>query len=670
MRLIFPIPKYNLSLENSGLFSYVIRLFGDQRPGGLFHKLKRDGFIHFLTIRFQKLAKSFAFFNVEMQLTSSGIERWRQILRTFFQFTGFTVGQGVQELFYDDMKFLESLDYRFKTVASSLNTATLTNELLYERNVSFRKPIYLFPRLPKMIDGEKFRNFYSDLLQPDNCIITLISPEFRNETNRIEKWFNTKYRLSKLSTNFSTLLQKDQTSGDHQFRTFPSNDLIPTRFNLLPLEDGKLSLKPVMIIDNDHLTAWYKQELRYSQPRTAIYAKISSSDQFSDPQLAIAAEIYAKSVNHQWKVDSFDFNVKMASHKMSILLDRSITLLLNSSNISQSAFQSSKTRTLQTLEKNQESSLKNLDYYSEYLTTKNIWSREERIAAGENLTYAQFRDINGIFFSRSHVESFIFGNTNKKEAIQFNRMISDIWNPKNQSKSARKKRKNIKNFIRPILLPEGGEFVFRLNASNVSDDSYVRILYQNADDSNLTDVVLNDFLCFLLEKECYDQLRVKEKVGSALECKSWSHFGVYGLQITVVGRKPPDYLDERIDQFLNRSQLFLKALPNFDEMKELRISDLRRTPDGDVTLADNFWFEIVNGRYDFDRGRREIDLLRHLTKENMKNFHQTKLSLKSSKRRKLSIHIAGGDIVPLQKSELKNQPAKRKASLSVQGEKQ
>ena len=173
----------------------------------------------------------------------------------------------------------------------------------------------------------------------------------------------------------------------------------------------------------------------------------------------------------------------------------------------------------------------------------------------------------------------------------------------------------------------------------VHKSSCIESYYQ----TGLQDTKLNmllELFSQIINEGCYNQLRTQEQLGYIVFSGVRRSNGAQGFRVIVQSDRHPEYLDSRIEAFLESLEKSLGELGE-DEFKTqveaLATKRLERPKKLSVRNG-RYWSEILSQHYNFDRDAVEVETLRGLTKEDVLTFYRTHIADTSS-RRKLSCQV-------------------------------
>lgn len=151
------------------------------------------------------------------------------------------------------------------------------------------------------------------------------------------------------------------------------------------------------------------------------------------------------------------------------------------------------------------------------------------------------------FLSRMHVECLIHGNVNKQKATA----IASIVEQKLKTTNAN----TLPLLSRQLLLKREYKLVnqesYRFVTENEFHKSSCAELYLQCGMQSDTSNVFIDLVAQILCEPCYNTLRTKEQLGYIVFCASRKANGAQGIRFIVQSTKHPQYVEERIEVFLD-----------------------------------------------------------------------------------------------------------------------
>lgn len=193
-----------------------------------------------------------------------------------------------------------------------------------------------------------------------------------------------------------------------------------------------------------------------------------------------------------------------------------------------------------------------------------------------------------------------------------------------------------------MQLPQGSHYI-RCHVLNEKDcNTVVTNFYQIGPCSVRIESIL-DLLMMFVEEPLFDSLRTKEQLGYYVASSVRINYGIAGYSITVNSQETKNsanHVEERIEAFRGKMLQILEEMPQ-EEFEHVRESLIKIKQVVDMSLNEEVarnWGEITYEEYLFDRKRKEVEVLRTLTKQEIIDFC---LNNERTNLRKLSIQVIG-----------------------------
>jgi insulysin len=185
-------------------------------------------------------------------------------------------------------------------------------------------------------------------------------------------------------------------------------------------------------------------------------------------------------------------------------------------------------------------------------------------------------------------------------------------------------------------------------------NSAVEVIYQGGDlegysmgqteNTKIATEGLLELLAHLISEPAFDQLRTKEQLGYIVHTAVKKVGQVGGLHMIVQSsHKDPIYLDERIEEFLVGFRVKLAGLSAEELQNNIQAvrERLLEKPKNLDQESSQYWEEIKNATYLFDRKERLALFLCTVTLEDCVVFFDRHISKGSSERKKCSSQFFG-----------------------------
>ncbi|XP_046424756.1 insulin-degrading enzyme-like [Neodiprion fabricii] len=277
------------------------------------------------------------------------------------------------------------------------------------------------------------------------------------------------------------------------------------------------------------------------------------------------------------------------------------------------------------------------DYHMGVLLSETKWTADDLLKSTSLLTAENLQHYIKQMLSKVHIECLIHGNVTKSEALDIVKIFEfKLINALPQF-SPLLPRQLIR--CQHVKLDDGCNFLYDVG-NRLHKSSCVQVYYQCGVET-IESNVLSELLNQIIFEPYFDTIRTKEQLGYIVYISVRRINGAQGLKFTVQSDKHPQYVDQRIEAFLEAMLNQLVDMPEeeFSRHKDALATKKLEKPTTLGTLTSLFWSEIWERRYNFDRVNMEVSHMRTVTKEMVIKFYKDVLINSGSTRCKLSVHV-------------------------------
>lgn len=435
LNITFPIPDLH-EYYKFGPGHYLSHLFGHEGPGSLLSVLRAKGWCNSLVGGSRTGSRGFGFFGINVDLTEEGIDHVDDIVRLVFQYVNMLKKEGPMEWIFQEYKDIVSMHFRFKDKESPRSYVSNIVHNLHEYPLEeVLSGCYLIsdwrPDLIEMVLG---------YLTPENIRVAVVGQKFEPEATDVEKWYGTKYKLEKIPESILDEWRSFDLCDD--LKLPPKNEFIPTDFDLMKCEDNA-PVYPFIIQDTSLSRVWFKQDNEFLLPKANLSFEFVSPLAYLDPvscnmtymfvqlfkdalnEYAYAAEL----AGMRWELTNTKYGMILGiggyNSKQHVLLDKIMEKLTN--------FKIDPKR-FDILKENYVRGLKNFEaeqpyqhavYYLAVLLAEQAWTKEELLAAADDLTVEKVEAFIPQILSKMHIECLIHGNADKQKALHLVHLVEE-----------------------------------------------------------------------------------------------------------------------------------------------------------------------------------------------------------------------------------------------------
>ncbi|KAJ1727785.1 metalloprotease [Coemansia biformis] len=632
MNVLFALPELKAMYATKPLH-YIMSLLQRDGPGSLRAYLKAKGWLAY--IHGHPGDSDYDGFNmlpIGIGLTPTGLEHYEDVLRALFAYLQMLAHHGPQQWIHDERRVISDLEFKHFEKPGSLEWAEF---LASEGHNEYMAPEHFLTKdgLVREFDAEAVTAMLR-LLNPQNYSVLIGAQKHSTvRCDRQEKYFGTPYHVADLPTELAAGLAVDWRK--------PYGFHLPARNSFLPQSTAVVTTKappaeiapaPTLLRLTNSTEVWFKQDDQFLEPRGNIRLQIDIPRTSTSALNAVAAklldkcigdvlnrELYAARRAGAWYSFSYaPSSIVMAvdgfSDKLPHLLE-TLVQQLRSFVVEEHTFNTS----LAALKQDHQNTRYMQPYQQlngrlsgelNYVPVAPLSALEE--AAGR-VTIGDVQALADSVFDQAYTTMLVAGNFDESDALAAAARVADIM-------GARPMPSYLRAPPRTVDI-EPGHYLRRERAQDEgSPNSAVLSTIYLGPTSSMKERMVATLLGRIVGEPFFDQLRTKEQLGYAVKASnSGFRNGREALKLLVQGEANPEYLTQRVDEFLRsfRQYLVEYSAADFATLVDAVVSgklEKLKTVSDEAKL---FWAYIQGGRYDFDRVSREVACLRGLGKEDL-----------------------------------------------------
>ncbi|XP_060860075.1 insulin-degrading enzyme-like [Metopolophium dirhodum] len=626
---------------------YLNALFGDKGPTSISAILMKKGWSTGVLANNIVEARGIEYYEIYVELTEVGLDHVDDIVKLIFQYVIMLKRNGPEPWFHEETKVIKAIEFYFKDKESPLPyVCTITPRMIRYKIRDCLIAEHLIEEWKPELITELMTYF-----TPDNMRITVVSKTYQNQTYAVDPYYGTRYSVLKIPEKTLNNWRNAKVSED--FKIPSRNEYIANKFSIVPIGYNKSKI-PQIFYSSSIIRCWLNTDTVFRLPKAYISVEFYSPIVAIDPLNCNIMDIFVRLFNEDFsqhtcvanrailhsKIKSriFGFNIKFDgfNHKMHHLVRRTIAKLL--------AFKIDPKR-LEIIKEEKIRELNNIKMeqpylsamrYSSLILSEVAWSPFELLRFIDNINANDVRHFIDKFLSHMFIEAMLYGNVDKQMASI---LIYEL------------KRACLTCVgFRPLLPQEmirsrevemdDGESKLYERVSYFHSSSCVYVNLQCGIQSTKDNMVVSLFKQ-IIEESCYNILRTQEQLGYVVMSLSGKSNGVLYVGILVQSSHSPTFVHTRIENYLSTVEELLNDLSedDFSKNKDSLSIKLAEKPKSQSEQAAIFRSEIKNHYYNFNRAKIEVEELRSITKSDIIDFYNEKISRTGSKRRKLAVHI-------------------------------
>ncbi|EST05004.1 Peptidase M16, N-terminal [Kalmanozyma brasiliensis GHG001] len=652
LKIAFPIPDQGPHFRSKP-GHFLSHFIGHEGEGSILSHLKKKGWCDRLSAGASGDANGFEFFKISIDLTQEGLQNHEKVIESVFKYIHLLRNSNLEQWNHDEVAQLSELMFRFKEKIDPADYASSTA-------TQMQMP---YPREWILSGGWLTRDFDRDLIKqtlenltPQNCRVVVMAktlPDGSTSWERKEKWYGTEYSIKPLP---SQLLSQAPTEFE-DLHLPQRNAFIPANFDfkgsIADAKGKKPTPRPQLVLDNDSMRVWHKLDDRFGMPKANVFFVLRNPLINATPSTSIKTRMLTELILDSLVEYSYDASLAGLSYMLDSqdqslalslggyndkipVLARSIVEKLATFQVDPRRFELVKDRVMRSYQNFAiEEPYRHATYYTTYLLQEKMWTPPEKLRELEQLTVAEVQAFLPDLLQRMHLEVLAHGNLAKGEAIELSNMV---WS----TLKSRPVNKTELLSSRSLLLPEKCNKIWNLpvnNAANVNNaiEYYVQV-------GEPTDISLRAPLSLFAQianEPVFDQLRTKEQLGYLVFSGIRRSIGSLGWRVIVQSERDAQYLEGRVDAFLEQFKGTLEKMTEqeFEGHKRSIIHKKLENVKNLVEESQRFWSPVFGGNYDFLARYADVAAITKTTKAEVVDLFMKFIHPSSATRSKLSVHL-------------------------------
>ncbi|KAH7350004.1 insulin-degrading enzyme [Plectosphaerella cucumerina] len=572
----------------------------------------------------------------------------------------------------------ESLDVLEKWAADFFSAVPDKNlaQNRWEDEAPFRKSELGVQIFAKPVMDSRELNLYFPFLdeenlfesQPSRYVSHLIGHEgpgsimayikhYPGDWDQKEKWYGTEYRCEQIPTDFMAEIQKASTSKAAD--RFPElhlphkNNFIPTKLEVEKKEIKEPVLAP-RIVRNDMLArTWFKKDDTFWVPKANLTIGCRNPNIYASAENAVKARLFTDLVRDA--LEEYSYDAELAGLQYTVALDgRGLFLDLSGYNDKLAVLLQQVLVTIRDIEiKNDrfeivkerlhrgynnwelQQPFHQVSDYTTWLNSERDYVVEEYLAELPSINAEDVRQFKKQMLSQLRIEAYVHGNVYKEDALKLTDMVEATLKPRILPQAQWP-------VIRSLVLPAGSNFVYKKTLKDPANINHCLETFFYVGDKGDWGVRAKTMLLDQMAHEpAFDQLRTKEQLGYVVFSGARAFTTTYGFRFIIQSERTPEYLESRIEAFLNQFATTLESMSDADfegHKRSLVVRRLEKLKNLDQESS-RHWTQISSEYFSFDLAQQDAEHVKQLTKADMVEFFQTYIKPGSATRAKLSVHL-------------------------------
>lgn len=403
-------------------------------------------------------------------------------------------------------------------------------------------------------------------LRPDNFRMTVVSQKFPGVWKEKEKWYGTEYTYEKIPADFlAEIRQAAKSTLKNRLMELHlphENQFIPTKLEVEKKEIKEPALSPRLIRNDDLVRTWFKKDDQFWVPKANLFVNCRNTLPNATAENSLKARLYTDMVRDALEEYSYDaelagLDYSVSAHsmgieiavsgyndKLSVLLEK-VLVTMRDLEVKEDRFEIIKERVLR--------GLKNWDFqqpynqvgdFTRWLNSEKGYTNEQILAELHHLTAADIQQFYPHLLRQMHIETFVHGNLYKEDALKLSDLIESLLKPRPLPQTQWP-------IARSLVFPPGCNYVYHKTLKDPANVNHCIEYLLYVGDKAIRPLRAKTLLLDQMTHEpAFDQLRTKEQLGYVVFSGARPTSTTIGYRFIIQSEKTPQYLSERIDNFL------------------------------------------------------------------------------------------------------------------------
>jgi len=585
---------------------YLSTLLGHEGEGSLLALLKAKGWVNGLSAGLGYSDDVQATFDIQMDLSEQGFGHIEEIGEMLFAQFELIRQQGVRPIYFDELKKLAEIDFRFQEKGSESG--------LVQRLAS---QLHRYPAKQVLSTPYRYQRYAPDQIQailarfqPDNLQLIVVDPALESEQKT--DWYGVEYRIEPID---SSWIGKWLSPAKVAALALPEpNPFIPDELSLLDSQNGVMA-KPERLEGPAGMAVWHQSRVDFKQPKAELYFTLRANAANGSARNVMLTELYVKAVEEALSAYSYPamlaglkyqiyrhsrgLSVRISGYsaKQTQLLDK-IVQQMQKLDIDESRFALYK----QNIRRGIENSLKGtpsdrvIDGVYDVLLTSS-WSDQEKLRALMGVHLADLKAHAAALLQAPDLMLLSVGNVAPEDSLTAARVLEAL-NPDGAAGPV--KRAQVRK------LPTAQWTLY--DTPSIQSDSAIALVYQGGA-ADIDELAATQLLGSLIRTPYYQTLRTEAQVGYIVSAFAFNILDTPALGFAVQSNSHSvAQVVEKTHEFVRSYADAIAAMP-IDSFNRSKAGLIARLTQEDKKLADvasRDWAELDRQAYDFDTRERLV----------------------------------------------------------------
>ncbi len=592
---------------------YLSNLLGHEGEGSLLAALKARAWANSLSAGLGYSDDMHATFDIKIGLSEQGMAHIDEIGSLLFSSIELIRQQGIKQEYYDEIKQLAELDFKFQ---EKMGESTLVQRVASLLHRYQPREVLSAPYRFETFNAEHVEHILQKLT-PNNLQLIVTDPKL--DTTQNTTWYDVGYKINTIDADRLAQWQRAQPVAEIHLPKL--NPFIPDRLEMLSQAD-QTQTKPIKLKQIPGLQVWHQTLLDFAQPKAELYFTLRSKQANASARQAVLTELYVKAIEESLNVYTYpaylaglEYEIYRHSRGLSVRISgysakqerllQQIVQHMEALQIDQQQFDlyvENIRQKLQNKVKGRPSDVVIQEVYDVFLTSS--WSNDEKLAALSLLTLNDLTQHAKALLLQPDILVLSVGNVSDKDSLKMGEVVSQLLpQPGAQQEVARAK-------IRKL---DRGKWTLR-EVKAAHEDAAIALIFQGESDE-IEELAATQMLAALMRPPYYQALRTEAEIGYIVSAFAFNLLETPALGFSVQSNTHSvEDIVAHTDAFLRTYRQTLTDLPDasFAATKAGLISQISRQDKQLSDIASRYWSELDRKAYDFDTRERLIAAIQAL----------------------------------------------------------
>lgn len=599
---------------------YLIYLISNNSKNTLADQLQKQGLIEAIQATCDsKYYGNSGTFNINVILTDEGLAQKDKVIAAIFNYLQLIEKQGVSEAYYDEIKKVFALSFKYKDVNRDMSYVEwLSDQMLLYPVKNVLDADYVAEHLNKEAIITRIKSF-----TPDNARVWLIAPN--QTTDKTAYFLNAPYKVDNITDELKATWTN--LAKDFSFSLPELNPYIPDNFSIIAQNEDQI--QPATFSKRGNHIHFVSRHFS-NDPKAVIAVSLRNNQAFKDAKTSIAFELLDYIVSRD--LTQLQFQAGNAGMSLSTGTDNGLMItaagfnqhlpemvlaILNSYRqvtIDEQSLALAKSWYLQRLDGADHFESIRLASEPVLALSKlpHYFERDERRQITNTITISDVEAYRDNLMSQSIPYMISLGNISNEDSL-------DLYH------AVQKTLKRNVEFTPLDDIAIKTSFTARITQQAKSTDSALLMTYFPTNYDPTKSQVVGYTLANIMSPWFFDQLRSNEQLGYLVGIFPFFIGESVGLGFAVqTNQWDPAYL-------LQRYQAFYPAMLNkLDALTDEDIEEYKRSIIDEQTMPpqslDEEFERLISdyrlSRFQFDSRDKKIELLKKITKQDLIDFYK------------------------------------------------